>query len=115
MNRKESVNHPDDVMPSLQKTAGFLIRELRIAKKMSGLELGRILNVSQQQISRYERGETELTLDKINKISSVFDLSIWQFIDVLSYIHEEKCNKKNIPYDCEYDKNLWWGNKKTPD
>ena len=74
--------NPSDGM-SLNKSIGALIRDLRNKKKISGEVLSGFICVSQQQISRYERGETGLTLGKLQEIAHFFGLSIWQFTDLL--------------------------------
>lgn len=68
---------------SLSQNSGFLIKALRKKKGVSGEVLARFVGVSQQQISRYERGEVDLTLDKIKKICSFFNITIWDFMDML--------------------------------
>ncbi|MFL9021120.1 helix-turn-helix domain-containing protein [Proteus mirabilis] len=50
---------------------------------MSGEVLAGFIGISQQQISRYERGEVDLTLDKIKTISSFFNITIWEFMELL--------------------------------
>ncbi len=86
----------------LNKSTGALIRNLRKKKKISGEVLSGFIGVSQQQISRYERGETELTLGKLQKIAYFFGLSVWQFIDLL-YSHHIKCSDKLADYTSKRD------------
>lgn len=98
---------------SLYKNAGILIRNLRRNRKLSGKNLGDILGISQQQVSRYEQGETELTLRQISRISAVFNMTVWDFINILYFmsckkIESKKKEEKDILSDFEYDKMLWW-------
>lgn len=79
---------------ALNDRAGALIRHLRIKNSMSGKTLAGFVGVSQQQISRYESGECELTLRQIQKIAFFLGFSFWQFVDEL-YHHNEKGNNKN--------------------
>lgn len=81
---------PDNA--ALYRMAGALIKELRTSRRMSGEILGGLLGMSQQQISRYERGETRLTLDQINNISCIFNMSLWEFMGILRIFCDE--NKK---------------------
>lgn len=48
----------------MKKSAAFaiLIKKLRLEHGLSGEQLAKLINVSQQQISRYEREVTELKL-----------------------------------------------------
>lgn len=67
---------------SLNQGVGYLIRFLRRREKMSGEVLAGFLGISQQQISRYELETTELTLKQLCNISAVFNMSIWEFMDI---------------------------------
>ncbi|HHC5068082.1 TPA: helix-turn-helix domain-containing protein [Morganella morganii] len=93
--------NPSDRM-SLNKSAGALIRDLRNKKKISGEVLSGFIGVSQQQISRYERGKTELTLSKLQKIAYFFGLNFWQFIDLL-YSHHIQCSGSLTGYTGKRD------------
>lgn len=66
---------------SITQLAAFLIKKLRKERGMTGSELAQIMDMSQQQISRYERAITELTLEQTEKFALVFDMTIWQFMD----------------------------------
>lgn len=54
---------------------GNLIKKKRKLKNLSGKELGRLLKLSQQQISKYENGKTSFTLENILIFSSVLDMN----------------------------------------
>ncbi|MEY1636069.1 helix-turn-helix domain-containing protein [Morganella morganii] len=62
--------------------------------QISGEVLAGFVGVTQQQISRYERGETELTLGKLQEIAGFLGLSFWQFTDLLYSYHIKYINKK---------------------
>lgn len=61
----------------------------RISKKrkefgMTGEELAKLVHVSQQQISRYERGESQINLVTLLKISTILSTSLsWFLQDIL--------------------------------
>lgn len=61
------------------------IRYMRDKKKMTGYELGRHLNITQQQISRYERGVTVINVIMLNKIINTLDLCWHDFIQQVCY------------------------------
>ncbi|HEI9803898.1 TPA: helix-turn-helix transcriptional regulator, partial [Proteus mirabilis] len=44
---------------------GIFLRKARKEKNMTGKQLARLMNVSQQQISRYEIGATAITVDQL--------------------------------------------------
>lgn len=58
---------------SLQKDIGNFIRNSRKNKTLTGAELGKHLHISQQQISRYERGETSINIETLGRILSILD------------------------------------------
>lgn len=98
---------------SLSQNSGLLINALRKNKKISGDVLAGFIGISQQQISRYERGETELTLEKIKQFSTFFDISVWEFMDMLYLFYAGKSDAlheiDNIILQSFYDRNQWWG------
>ncbi len=66
---------------------GLYIRYAREQKRLSGSELARRLNVSQQQVSRYENGESTVNLLMMNKIVHALGLS-WDEL-IRQVIHTE--------------------------
>lgn len=58
---------------TLEIDTGNFIKRCRVSKSMTGQQLGEILNVSQQQISRYERGETSINIETLGRILSILD------------------------------------------
>ncbi|ENZ0348290.1 helix-turn-helix domain-containing protein [Morganella morganii] len=52
----------------LNEKIGNYIKKIRKEKGLSGSELAKKLNFSQQQLSRYENGKTKLTIETINEI-----------------------------------------------
>lgn len=63
--------------------SGKVIRKIRKNKGYAGKELASQLNLSQQQISRYERGENQLTIDMLFNVLILLDVSLPQFINCL--------------------------------
>ncbi|EKT58848.1 fimbrial operon regulator [Providencia rettgeri Dmel1] len=47
---------------------------------ITGKDLGAMLNVSQQQISRYENGVTNITVGMLNEILNILDVSWEEFL-----------------------------------
>jgi UDP-N-acetylglucosamine 1-carboxyvinyltransferase len=52
---------------------GQLVREARLAKAMTQVELAQLLNTSQSAIGRIEAGNQNLSLEMVNRISAVLD------------------------------------------
>ncbi|MCI9740285.1 helix-turn-helix domain-containing protein [Proteus mirabilis] len=66
------------------------IKEVRKSVGLSGNELGKVLGLSQQQVSRYERGESPITIDILIRISNALNVSVNELIiDYLNHEHSE--------------------------
>lgn len=59
----------------LNSEIGMFIKMARINKGMTGRDLGDRIGVSQQQISRYERGDNNITLHILNLILNCIGVS----------------------------------------
>lgn len=65
---------------------GNFIRKIRVKNGLTGAELGKLVGVSQQQISRYERGSNALSLSDLIFILSIMNVSFSDFISYSSYL-----------------------------
>lgn len=61
------------------RTVGAFIRQKRIEQGLSGAELGRLLNISQQQVSRYECGVTSVSFYQLECILQALSASWGSF------------------------------------
>lgn len=68
------INHKDGSL-SLSRYTGELLRTIRYKSGLSGRELAKSINISQQQVSRYERGETEFHLGMLFRFLSALDMN----------------------------------------
>ncbi|MBW5405324.1 helix-turn-helix domain-containing protein [Morganella morganii] len=68
----------------IAKAIGEKIKKLRKERGLTGTDLAIILKISQQQISRYERGTSRIDIDTLIYISSLFKVDINYFFDELS-------------------------------
>ncbi|MVM34214.1 helix-turn-helix domain-containing protein [Spirosoma sp. HMF4905] len=60
-------------MSDISEQVGQLIREARIKKGLSQLELAQILGVTKAAVSGYETGRQNLTLGTLQKIATALD------------------------------------------
>lgn len=60
---------------------GRQIRQLRKTRKISQASLGQAINVSFQQIQKYEKGINKISAGKLFEIASVLDTEINYFFD----------------------------------
>lgn len=65
----------DDNSLSLSCYIGGLLREIRFETGLSGYDLACDINISQQQVSRYERGETGFQIDMLFRFFSALRMT----------------------------------------
>ncbi len=63
-------------MEQLKNRVGHLIKQSRIAKGLTQKELGEKLGVSESQVSRYESGTLNMTIEALYKIAEILDLDL---------------------------------------
>lgn len=83
--------------PSNQIVGDFL-RKKRKEKMISGTEMGRLIHVSQQQVSRYENGKTNLTIEVLSNYLTILNISWIDFIYSVGLESELKLNKEENYY-----------------
>ena len=69
----KKINFEDSSL-SLSCYIGGLLRTIRCESGLSGHELAKSINISQQQVSRYERGETNFQLDMLFRFFSALEM-----------------------------------------
>ena len=72
---------------------GIFLRKARKEKNMTGKQLARLMNVSQQQISRYEIGATAITVDQLANFLLILDK---KWVDVFKYLENEFSDEREI-------------------
>lgn len=65
---------------NINKYIGYEIRRHRISKGLTGSDLAKLINVSQQQVSRYETGITTVTISQLILISNKLNVNIIHFL-----------------------------------
>lgn len=71
---------------SITKIVGASMKRARREKGLSGYEIAVRLNISQQQISRYERGINHISVDMLFNFMLALDIS---YEIILQYVLEE--------------------------
>ncbi|MGV3346043.1 helix-turn-helix domain-containing protein [Enterobacteriaceae bacterium LUAb1] len=80
----------------LRNKIGLFLKESRKDKRLTGYQLGCLLQVSQQQISCYERGLTAINFDLLDKMLIVLDKNWLDFFFSVMVEHSaEIANIKN--------------------
>ncbi|ENG4185383.1 helix-turn-helix transcriptional regulator [Providencia rettgeri] len=75
-NAPESIKEVNNDPESIVLNIASMVRRLRKQRGLSGKELGDMIGLSQQQISRYERGMNNITMDTLCKIANVFGVPV---------------------------------------
>lgn len=75
------------------------IRDLREDRDLNQKQLARILNISQQQYSRYESGLSEMTYEQLKTLANYYNTSI----DYILCLTDEK---KSYPASILNDKKI---------
>jgi len=58
---------------------GQLIREIRKSRHMSQMKLADLVGVSYQQIQKYEKGASSISVDRLKQLSKALDVTIFTF------------------------------------
>jgi len=58
---------------------GQLIREIRKSRYMTQMKLADLVGVSYQQIQKYEKGASSISVDRLKQISKALDVTIFTF------------------------------------
>ena len=61
---------------------GQLIKEIRKSRHMSQMKLADLVGVSYQQIQKYEKGASSISVDRLKQISKALETSIFTFFPV---------------------------------
>ena len=77
------------------KDYGAKIAELRTARKMTQAELGAMLNVTSQAVSKWENGLSEPDMESIRKLCEIFDITFDEFFGADPKSEEEKPEPQN--------------------
>lgn len=77
---KKDDNYNVSMSDFFNKKTGLFIKCKRKELGLTGQDLAIILNVSQQQISRYENGTTNITVTLLNNILMILDSSWSEFL-----------------------------------
>lgn len=81
----------DYLADEINRKIGLYIRKIRKEKNLSGYQLATMLKVSQQQVSRYETGQTKLTFEIVDSILVVLNKS-WR--DLFNTVMDEHDNNR---------------------
>ncbi|WP_353242072.1 helix-turn-helix transcriptional regulator [Providencia sp.] len=71
----------NNIVNVVSKNIGKKIKKLRLKYNLSGSALAEVIGISQQQLSRYENGQSDISTSKIIIISIYFNVDVSYFFD----------------------------------
>lgn len=92
--------HPISRLSSLQfnRRVGGFLRRRRQRLNLTGQELGQMMQLSQQQISRYERGVNSMTVYQLQLFMLILDFSWSDFFNNVIASSETVDNEVNLKH-----------------
>ncbi len=63
----------------LRKDIGKFLKDARREQSLTGHQFGRLMQISQQQVSRYERGETGINIETLDVMLGILGKSWLDF------------------------------------
>lgn len=79
------------------KLVGQRIKALRRNRGLTGEGLGKLLNLSQQHISRIENGNVRLNVEQLNKISDILGVTLYSLLVDIGY----QAKSLHLPFNCK--------------
>jgi transcriptional regulator with XRE-family HTH domain len=85
----------------MAREIGMLIREMRKAAGMSQMKLAEKIGVSYQQVQKYEKGASKLSVPRLLQIAEVFGVPVTTFLEdnKVSKVTEAQVAFSNINED----------------
>ncbi len=77
---------------NIDKIVGYKIRELRILSGMTQSQLAEKIGVTYQQIQKYEKGISSISLRRLYAIANTLNVSIKSFFENVPLVEEENVN-----------------------
>jgi len=86
-------------MPKTTKSIGGLILQMRKASGMSQMAVAARIGVSYQQIQKYEKGRSKLTVPRLIQFADVFGVPVTAFLEESKTEVREKARFSNLSDD----------------
>lgn len=81
---------------NIAQIIGAYLRSMRIEKNLTGGQIGELLSISQQQVSRYERGINRVSLEFLMSYVEALDLSFDDFLSTFLWeLQRERLHQLN--------------------
>lgn len=81
-------------------SVGQMIKKFRLAKGVTQMELAERIGVSYQQIQKYEKGASNITIHRLKQVAEALDISLNQFLGFgTNYVSEPSAAYELMPKD----------------
>lgn len=67
---------------------GVNLREIRKSKNLTQTEVGKVLNITPQQIAKYEAGRNRISASTLYRLACYYDVDIGVFLDITKAVRE---------------------------
>lgn len=78
------------MLENIDKIVGSKIRELRLSSGMTQSQLAERIGVTYQQIQKYEKGISSISIKRLFAIADTLNVSLKSFFEDLPVVEEEK-------------------------
>ena len=75
---------------------GMIIRDNRIARGLSRLQLAPLIGITHQQLAKYEKGENRISVGRLDKLCTILKISPLIFFESSSRNNELLSTRLNI-------------------
>lgn len=83
----------------LRKDIGIYLKKARKDKCLTGNQFGRLLLISQQQISRYERGVTSINIETLDNMLDILEKNWLDFVFTVMIEHSDTIKSRDSSND----------------
>jgi transcriptional regulator with XRE-family HTH domain len=86
-------------MRNENRRIGQLIREIRKARGLTQMELSELIGVSYQQVQKYEKGNDNISVERLKQIAKAFNVPITLFFPPAETVAETPAVYAKAPDD----------------
>jgi transcriptional regulator with XRE-family HTH domain len=81
----------------MDKEIGTTLKEMRVMRSLTQTELGKVLNVSFQQIQKYKTGQNRIAAISLFKLLKYMNIPVVDFVKELEEARETTLRGRNEP------------------
>lgn len=70
---------PKTIVKTMEARIGARVRSLRLLRKVSQADIGRVLGITWQQVQKYEKGKSRISASQLVRLAEAFNVSFDYF------------------------------------